>query len=322
MNSKKDISKKPQKGEEVLANNYEDDDDNNWTDDDDVVVEKINTNEKTDSSNNNSNNNNNNNNNHKNDNNNNNDDDSKDDEFLAEFSNAMLGESLISNVCSCCCTRNFKFLCSKCRNVKYCSTDCQKRDWSTHKQHCGIIKEESESVPTKYSIAYTEYCSNFIKLLTEVTIDMKQKQTKLTFGVHDFINGGFLKPSNSFQYMAINEGARGIIYYSMSTRVEERLTTVELAKKIVNLAKKIRTSRKMISVMVRRIINKKNPQNNYRHAHHSHDNEHFYMSSYFCELKESHVIIYKNTPEHCSMSLNMNCLTQEIMDPPDDETYI
>lgn len=40
--------------------------------------------------------------------------------------------------CKACKTNNMKlYLCSRCRSVKYCSKECQKKDWTTHKHNCG-----------------------------------------------------------------------------------------------------------------------------------------------------------------------------------------
>ena len=45
-----------------------------------------------------------------------------------------------SDICSCCFAfsgENKKFsTCSKCKTQKYCSVDCQKNAWKTHKQVC------------------------------------------------------------------------------------------------------------------------------------------------------------------------------------------
>lgn len=34
--------------------------------------------------------------------------------------------------------------CSKCKTVKYCSPDCQKKDWKKHKHMCKQVQEESK----------------------------------------------------------------------------------------------------------------------------------------------------------------------------------
>ena len=35
------------------------------------------------------------------------------------------------------CLQPAKQLCSRCKHIYYCSTDCQKKDWKTHKPCCG-----------------------------------------------------------------------------------------------------------------------------------------------------------------------------------------
>lgn len=34
--------------------------------------------------------------------------------------------------------------CSKCKTVKYCSPDCQKKDWKKHKQMCKQVQEKGK----------------------------------------------------------------------------------------------------------------------------------------------------------------------------------
>eukprot|EP00106_Octopus_bimaculoides_P013080 XP_014780522.1 PREDICTED: ankyrin repeat and MYND domain-containing protein 2-like [Octopus bimaculoides] len=56
------------------------------------------------------------------------------------------------NLCETCFRTNIPLKkCSKCKTTYYCSTDCQKYDWSTHKSNCKVpemnteVKYEKES---------------------------------------------------------------------------------------------------------------------------------------------------------------------------------
>ena len=58
-----------------------------------------------------------------------------------EISQAKQGP--VTRFCHCCNkleTPHNEFpLCSRCRTVKYCSKECQKGDWKTHKLHCRTV---------------------------------------------------------------------------------------------------------------------------------------------------------------------------------------
>jgi hypothetical protein len=62
--------------------------------------------------------------------------------------------------CSCC----FKMLvsgqkkCSKCKQVTYCSEECQRKDWPKHKLDC---REQEKTDEEKYTEAKQDFKKNF-----------------------------------------------------------------------------------------------------------------------------------------------------------------
>ena len=40
------------------------------------------------------------------------------------------------------CTKSGSNFCSKCRDIMYCSKECQKKDWSNHKKECQSIEDK------------------------------------------------------------------------------------------------------------------------------------------------------------------------------------
>jgi hypothetical protein len=50
------------------------------------------------------------------------------------------------NKCNLCKADNTPFKCGKCLTVFYCSRECQKKDWKTHKVNCVSVTEEKKQV--------------------------------------------------------------------------------------------------------------------------------------------------------------------------------
>ncbi|KAK8807372.1 hypothetical protein WA158_004131 [Blastocystis sp. Blastoise] len=61
----------------------------------------------------------------------------------------------MNTVCSYCKSNIGKYTCGKCRKVRYCSSECQKKDWPQHKLVC---KKESIVKESKLS----EFSSNYL----------------------------------------------------------------------------------------------------------------------------------------------------------------
>ncbi len=57
-------------------------------------------------------------------------------QMASQWGNKDVGK-LIENYCCNVCKKNGKIkLCSRCKKVRYCSPECQKSDWPTHKTVC------------------------------------------------------------------------------------------------------------------------------------------------------------------------------------------
>lgn len=59
-------------------------------------------------------------------------------EKLKEMNDIVIGKMNLCNKCA----EVSKLRCSKCKNVKYCSTECQKADWKNHKKKCTLIVKD------------------------------------------------------------------------------------------------------------------------------------------------------------------------------------
>jgi len=56
---------------------------------------------------------------------------------------------MLCHTCNKEISTNQKSRCSRCKNIYYCSTKCQKNDWPTHKLICkeNIKEKENKSTP-------------------------------------------------------------------------------------------------------------------------------------------------------------------------------
>lgn len=82
-------------------------------------------------------------------------------------------KSLIKNICMCC-SKQAKRKCGNCKLVYYCSNECSKKDWSTHKLMC----QKRENIPNILdfsSIKITlKVIENVNKKIKEITKDLKK----------------------------------------------------------------------------------------------------------------------------------------------------
>jgi hypothetical protein len=68
------------------------------------------------------------------------------DNFIESQADDSAGSSIPANKCACCNaleTDPEKPLkpCAKCQTVRYCSRDCQKKDWKLHKKTCATAAQ-------------------------------------------------------------------------------------------------------------------------------------------------------------------------------------
>lgn len=69
-------------------------------------------------------------------------------------------------MCICCKEESYdgEFKrCSRCKQVKYCSAECQKRDWNEHKNICKILNTSESEVYEILKLAREHYI-NFYQL--------------------------------------------------------------------------------------------------------------------------------------------------------------
>lgn len=50
----------------------------------------------------------------------------------------------MDRVCFVCQKENSNKLCGRCKDVRYCSFECQKKDWNTHKINCKVFEIQKE----------------------------------------------------------------------------------------------------------------------------------------------------------------------------------
>lgn len=63
---------------------------------------------------------------------------------------AVLDPEHLSSHCSFCFQEETVSKCSLCHLPAYCSKECQRNDWSTHKQECNGFKKIYPNKPTTY----------------------------------------------------------------------------------------------------------------------------------------------------------------------------
>jgi hypothetical protein len=83
-------------------------------------------------------------------------------EVLAESLLVKLGEShpvaRAKGVCHACSSKGNLLRCSRCRNVYYCSRDCQVANWKAHKTICTVSGSFSEGMDYGLVKAFSKVC--------------------------------------------------------------------------------------------------------------------------------------------------------------------
>ena len=57
-------------------------------------------------------------------------------EIRMNFQEGDFQDLIMPNICAVCGIQAILKLCSNCRKIKYCSVECQKKDWPIHKFNC------------------------------------------------------------------------------------------------------------------------------------------------------------------------------------------
>eukprot|EP00742_Colponemidia_sp_Colp-10_P012963 GILJ01014607.1.p1 GENE.GILJ01014607.1~~GILJ01014607.1.p1 ORF type:complete len:436 (+),score=24.62 GILJ01014607.1:125-1309(+) len=65
---------------------------------------------------------------------------------------AALADSERHDICSLCYTQQKTFLCGSCKYLRYCSKDCQKKDWKIHRRECGSHELANMSLKTRQTV--------------------------------------------------------------------------------------------------------------------------------------------------------------------------
>ena len=96
------------------------------------------------------------------------------------MSDAIIRETLLNmsncNNNECKATANLK-LCSKCKNVRYCSVDCQRIDWINHKQQCKSPNDIAATLVTNCEDIYNVIPDYVIKMIRD-SISEEDRFTK------------------------------------------------------------------------------------------------------------------------------------------------
>jgi hypothetical protein len=61
----------------------------------------------------------------------------------------LANNAVLNMMRSCCVCKKYGMSlskCSACKSVYYCSAECQKKDWGTHKESCGLVKKKTAAV--------------------------------------------------------------------------------------------------------------------------------------------------------------------------------
>jgi len=218
------------------------------------------------------------------------------------------------NICVYC-SKPAENKCSNC-GIKYCSHDCQKKDWKEHKKKCQQLSSSSSATTTTTAVTTASNTPSvqFYDSLTEFLAQIigNNKQTNFTFSS---------SPGQpNLIYMAITENNK-TDYYSMGSIQHKKLSADGVSKKVIMLSQK--ESPPMVTLIVRKIVSQSNPNppTHHRRNHHHAPDEHYFIISYFIIFEKTRVVVHKSSPEDTSICLNTDSQTGEPMPIPDDETY-
>uniref|UniRef100_A0A0P4VWD8 MYND-type domain-containing protein n=1 Tax=Scylla olivacea TaxID=85551 RepID=A0A0P4VWD8_SCYOL len=94
------------------------------------------------------------------------------------------------------CRKPAKQFCSSCRSVFYCSRDCQKQDWKTHKTRCKPYVIQNHPVFGRHMVATRDIRAGEVILReAPVVVGPKQRSPPLCLGCHRPPDGSYCCPS-------------------------------------------------------------------------------------------------------------------------------
>lgn len=118
---------------------------------------------------------------------------------------------------SCCdgCKKENQSIkvCSKCKNAKYCSKECQINDWKTHKPECQNWQEEVLFITSHLSKFKDLHIKMLKKKQPEIGVFRISMDNTIKFNV-GFVNSQQLKNIPTFQCSGIDLAKNIVVYVS------------------------------------------------------------------------------------------------------------
>lgn len=101
------------------------------------------------------------------------------------------------------CRKPAKQFCSSCREVFYCSRDCQKQDWKTHKAKCKPFVIKTHPVYGRYMVASRDIRAGEVILKEpHLVIGPKQRSAPVCLGCHKSVTGSYICKGCNFPVCA------------------------------------------------------------------------------------------------------------------------
>ncbi|KAK7084473.1 hypothetical protein SK128_012411 [Halocaridina rubra] len=90
------------------------------------------------------------------------------------------------------CKKAAKQFCSSCRAVFYCSRECQKEDWKTHKIKCKLFVVQNHPIYGRHMVATRDIRAGEIILKeAPLIVGPKQRSVPICLGCHKPVSGSY-----------------------------------------------------------------------------------------------------------------------------------